>query len=196
MASKLIDLTGLVFGRLTVLRFAGKSGTSGGNTAWLCQCACGATKTVRGSSLKSGTTKSCGCYKRECAVETKTTHGLSTHPLYLAWLSMQSRCLDQKHKQYKDYGGRGITIHPAWLLPDGEGLKNYITYITVYLGEKPSAEHSLDRIDNDGNYEPGNLRWATRSVQNSNRRPWDASAAVRKAWATRRANKAAANTLH
>lgn len=92
-------------------------------------------------------------------------HGLSYHPLYGRWYRMIRRCTVPAEPQYADYGGRGISVCDAWLEPAG-----YIAYVEEELGPRPSSSHSIDRINNDGDYEPGNLRWATRSVQNANQR--------------------------
>ena len=95
-----------------------------------------------------------------------TTHGLWQHPLYGVWCGIRKRCLLPSNAAYKNYGGRGITLYEEWI----ESPVAFISYVEKELGDKPSPEHSLDREDNDGNYEPGNLRWATRQEQADNRR--------------------------
>ncbi len=90
------------------------------------------------------------------------THGLSSSPEYWAWASMKARCLNVKSPQFADYGGRGISVSPEWVA----SFESFIAHI----GRRPSPQHSIDRIENDGNYEPGNVRWATSATQNRNRR--------------------------
>jgi hypothetical protein len=91
-------------------------------------------------------------------------HGLSKHPLYDSWWQMMNRCYNEKAKSYKNYGGRGITVCPEW-----HDVRNYVAWIEANLGSRPEGL-TLDRVNNDGNYEPGNMRWATYSEQNLNRR--------------------------
>ena len=147
------NLLGQRFGRLLVISEAG-SGYQG-KTKWLCRCDCSVEKIVYGTSLKSGGTKSCGCLRREVT----TTHGLYGTPGYNAWFDAKLRCTNPNHKHWVDYGGRGIEFR----LPDVKTFSDHI-------GPRPSNKHSLDRIDNDGHYEPGNIRWALRKIQNRNRR--------------------------
>jgi hypothetical protein len=94
------------------------------------------------------------------------THGLTHHPLYATWHNMMARCYNPNHRQFDQWGGRGITVAPAW-----HDVATYIAWVESTLGPKAPGM-SLDRIDNDGNYEPGNLRWATKSEQSLNRRPF------------------------
>lgn len=148
-------LTGQKFGRLTVADLA----ASDRMTRWHVRCDCGSEFICRGTSLTSGHTKSCGCL----SVEVSTTHGQSKSPEFKAWQMMIQRCTNPKHPKFEHWGGRGITVCPRW-------LGSFESFISD-MGSRPSDRHSLDRHpDNDGNYEPGNCRWATYSQQNENRR--------------------------
>jgi hypothetical protein len=152
---RLIDLTGKRFGLLVVLR---RSDVPAHNMKWDCLCDCGNEKAIIGAELKAGKTKSCGCRKGF------RSHGDAHHgrvsPVYQSWRSMRARCLSPTHKNYKHYGGRGITICERW-----ESYENF----RLDMGPKPPGT-SLDRINNDGNYEPSNCRWATQDVQVANSR--------------------------
>lgn len=157
------DFTGQTFNRLTVLSFHGK--TKSGNSVWKCKCTCGNTSNVIGSLLINGGTKSCGCLVGELSKIRNATHGytrVGNHaPEYNAWESMKRRCYKTADNRYHRYGARGITVCERWL----EGFENFIED----MGCKPTSEHSLDRIDNDKNYEPLNCRWATDPQQRRNK---------------------------
>lgn len=136
-----------------------------GNRAAACRCDCGNEKVVDLSKLRRGVIRSCGCLRRERAAREFRTHGLATHPHYFRWQQMVMRCVNPAHPRYADYGGRGIAAFPAWL----NGPTEFLAYLDDVLGPCPPG-YSIDRIDNDGNYEPGNLRWADDRTQRANRR--------------------------
>lgn len=161
------DMIGQRFGRLTVL--ARNNSRLPHNVTrlrayWLCRCLCGKQTIVESSHLRNGHTQSCGCYKRDRIKKALTTHGhnpmgkpSSTHR---AWSSMCTRCFNRNNPSWKNYGGRGITACERW-----KAFENFL----ADMGERPKGT-SIDRINNDGNYEPGNCRWATRIQQARNTR--------------------------
>lgn len=152
------------FGRLQILRYYPSDQANGIKARCECICDCGTVKDFDVWSVTQGFTTSCGCYLREIIGQARRTHGLSHTPEYHAWRNMISRCNDPWHASFHDYGGRGITVCERWLGDDG--FKNF--YADV--GVRTTPLHSLDRSDNDGNYEPGNVKWATRDEQNRNQR--------------------------
>jgi hypothetical protein len=162
-----IDLAGKVFGKLTVLEFAGRptrdpSRTSG-DSLWRCRCECGKESVVRGYNLKSGKSTTCGCGIAAGLLRANVTHGKYYTVEHRVWTGIKTRCFNDKEKAWKYYGGRGITVCDRWL---GEnGFANFL----ADMGSRPSPRHSVEREDNDGNYEPDNCSWATKKKQMLNR---------------------------
>ena len=151
---KLIDMTGRTFGRLTAKRYAG-------NRRWECVCECGVIKSVSTDNLKSGQIKSCGCLFRETLAAKNTKHGWSNTPTYKSWATAKDRCTNPNTPCYPQYGGRGIKMSKEW-------ADNFMSFLKD-MGPRPPGK-TLDRRENDGNYEPGNCRWATAGEQADNRR--------------------------
>lgn len=125
---------------------------------YLCRCECGAEKTIYGAHLRNGSTKGCGCQRRLNA----RTHGATRSPEHRAWESAKARCHNPNNRKYPLYGGRGLRMADVW--------RDSFEAFYAEVGPRPSALHSLDRKDNDRGYEPGNVRWATATEQNLNRR--------------------------
>lgn len=129
------------------------------NVIWECKCDCGKTVEKTSGVLKRGVTY---C-SHSCSLKpTVETHGGSYLKEYRAWIAMKSRCFTPNHKNYGQYGARGITVHPEWV----DDFQKFVDYV----GKAPSPKHTLDRIDPDGNYEPGNIRWLIQYEQNLNKR--------------------------
>jgi hypothetical protein len=158
-----LRLEGQRFGRWIVVDSAGQD--EHGHYWWNCVCDCGTLAKIRTGPLRQGKSKSCGCYREDHKGEQNKTHCMTGTPEYKAWGSINERCFNPNHKAYPRYGGRGITVCERWR---GDlGVVNFYADI----GARPSDAHSVDRFpDNDGNYEPGNVRWATRDQQQNNRR--------------------------
>lgn len=152
------DLTGQRFGRLTVID---RGGTLRGYAVWVCKCDCGVLTEARGDRLRNGRRTSCGDRKKHPLGPQRKYKTRGEFLAHESWVNIRRRCLDPETVNFHKYGGRGITICERWQ----ESFENFF----ADMGERPSARHSIDRIDTRGNYEPGNCRWATTTVQNLNR---------------------------
>lgn len=155
-------MTGKKYGRLTAIRYL----KSAGRAYWEFQCSCGNKKVIRGAHVRSGKTVSCGCYRDEMVGRIRIKHGHTINgnmrPEYGVWRSMKSRCLNKNNLKFKDYGGRGISVCPMW-------LNSYSNFIRD-MGRRPDGTFRIERVNNNGNYEPGNCIWATQTTQTNNTR--------------------------
>lgn len=156
-----LDMCGKQFNRWTVLGLSHYNSRRN-HKYFKCRCVCGFEKTISMCSLKSGASKSCGCWKKEEFINRITTHGKTKSRLYKVWCSIKHRCFNPRSKSYPDYGGRGITMQKE-LADSFEAFKREV-------GERPGSRHSIDRIDNEKGYVCGNMRWATDSEQSRNTR--------------------------
>lgn len=158
-----LDIISQRFGRLVAIRQSGSDNR--GRAVWLCQCDCGNKKEARVGDLRNGRTQSCGCWQSESRKHHTLTHGHSPRsaasPEYKSWATMLTRCTNPNSSNFRYYGGRGIKVCKRW-----HQFENFL----ADMGQRPLGL-SLDRIDNDGNYEPGNVKWSTRLEQARNKRP-------------------------
>lgn len=157
------NLTGVRFGRWCVVAGAQSLGRG---PRWECRCDCGTVSVVEQRSLLSGASGSCGCQRHEAQsaimARLNTRHGCSGTPEYQIWKGIVRRCLNPLRPEFKNYGGRGITICDEW--------RASFPAFLAHIGRRPTPKHSVDRIDNNGGYAPGNVRWATRPIQRRNAR--------------------------
>lgn len=155
-----IDMTGVDFNGCRVVRLAESNGKK---ARWECICFCGKPFEVLGTSIRNNNTKSCGCLRSKKGKEINTTHGGSNTRLYHIWNNMKSRCLNPNNEAYNRYGGRGIKIQQSW-------IDNFSEFRKWSLNNGYSDELTIDRIDNDGNYEEGNCKWSNYYEQGRNKR--------------------------
>jgi hypothetical protein len=160
--SRRMDLTGKVFGRWTVISFVERD--TNRQSKWKCVCLCGEAREVAAGKLLQGKSSSCGCLRDELIASRFRVHGetIKGTSEYTSWKSMLQRCSDPNSTNYPRYGGRGITVCDRWK----HSFENFL----ADMGRKPSSKHSIEREENEGNYEPANCRWATSKEQSRNRR--------------------------
>lgn len=153
------DLTGQTFGRLSVV---GPAPNLGKARAWLCRCQCGTEKAIRSNHLMAGVIVSCGCRMREAAAENRNRHGLlkTNWFEYRVWAAIKTRCYNPKAQYFHLYGGRGIQMDERW-------RRDFAAFLAD-VGPRPSLAYSIDRIDSNKGYFPGNCRWATATTQARN----------------------------
>ena len=157
-----IDLTGQRFGYLVAISPKCEKGR---RVMWLCKCDCGKEHYVDAYALSHGATKSCGCMVKAMISAKNTKHGMANTAIYHDWYLMKGRCNNPNNSRYKYYGARGIKVCEEW----DKSFEAFYEYVSK-LPDYGTPTYTLDRINNDGNYEPGNVRWASKKTQALNRR--------------------------
>lgn len=165
---RFVDLTERVFGRWTVVGYAGKRS---GKAEFLCACSCGTEKVVPGGNLTLEKSTSCGCLKAELLSARQKSHGRSNQfgkdLTYSVWIGMKVRCYNKNARTYRYYGGKGVSVCERWR--DGDGVRGGFECFVADMGDRPSMDYTIDRIDWQGNYEPSNCRWITLAEQQRNK---------------------------
>ena len=156
-----VDLTGKRYGRLTVVKRVENSKNR--SSRWLCKCDCGEDRIHSAGTLNYGTVKSCGCFGKEVSRELNTTHNKSNTKLYRVWATMRGRCRSQSYSGFRHYGGRGISVCTEW-------EDNFQSFYDWAISAGYREGLSIDRIDTNGNYEPQNCRWVSKTTQANNKR--------------------------
>lgn len=164
------DLTGKKFGRLTVVGFLPQEERSSPTYCWRCVCDCGKEVFGNAAKMKSGVQVSCGCYRNEMIGNLNKKYEYSNKRLYGVYKSMLSRCYDENHREYHNYGGRGIKVCDEWLGEFGYDAFAKVAYAKGYDANAEFHECTLERIDVNGDYEPNNICWITNQQQQENRR--------------------------
>lgn len=159
MHHRAVNIAGQTFGYLTAIAYAGSDGKK---SLWRAQCVCGNERTYAATELRKGKLRSCGCRTGELIAASRRTHGMSKHPAYAVWSSMVDRCRLPTHQAWHNYGARGICVCARWQ----EGFENF----WADMGPTYQQGLTLERRNNEGNYEPDNCYWATWTAQNRNKR--------------------------
>ncbi|WP_097026146.1 hypothetical protein [Clostridium peptidivorans] len=157
-----VNIIGKKYGYWTVIK---RSKNINGRSTWVCECKCGNRKIVKLHDLRNGRSKSCGCLRKETTSKNFKTHNLTNHRLFSIWSCMKTRCYNPNATNYERYGARGIRICDEW-------LNDFMNFYNWSMGNGYKDDLTIDRINNDGNYESSNCRWATIEQQANNKRSY------------------------